>query len=74
MHNDNSLRNREAPLAMSSKEFRELGAQLIDRIAGFLESLPSRPVTSAESPAEVRRALAAQRTLPHQGEIGRAHV
>src|SRR5580658_8577260 len=67
MHNDNSLRNREAPLAMSSKEFRELGAQLIDRIAGFLESLPSRPVTSAESPAEVRRALAAQRTLPHQG-------
>src|SRR5580658_8185239 len=67
MHNDNSLRNREAPLAMSSKEFRELGAQLIDRIAGFLESLPSRPVTSAESPAEVRHALAAQRTLPHQG-------
>src|SRR5580693_4979433 len=67
MHNDNSLRNREAPLAMSSEEFRELGAQLIDRIAGFLESLPNRPVTPAESPAGVRHALAAQRTLPQQG-------
>jgi aromatic-L-amino-acid decarboxylase len=67
MHNDDSLKNRSAPLAMNPEEFRELGAQLIDRIAGFLESLPSRPVTSAESPADVRNALAAQRTLPQHG-------
>jgi aromatic-L-amino-acid/L-tryptophan decarboxylase len=67
MRNDDNLKSREAPLAMSSEEFRELGAQLIDRIAGFLESLPSRPVTSAESPADIRHALAAQRTLPQQG-------
>ena len=67
MHNDDSLKNRSAPLAMNTEEFRELGAQLIDRIAGFLESLPSRPVTSAESPADVRNALAAQRTLPQHG-------
>jgi len=67
MRNDDSLKNREAPLAMSSEQFRELGAQLIDRVAGFLESLPGRPVTGAESPADVRHALAAERSLPQQG-------
>jgi hypothetical protein len=67
MHNDESLRNRLSPLAMSSEEFRKLGTQLIDRIAGFLDSLPERPVTPAESPVDIRQALAAQRTLPRQG-------
>jgi len=59
--------NRNAPLAMSSQEFRVLGTQLIDRIANFLDSLPDRRVTPAESPAVVRQVLAAERTLPKQG-------
>jgi hypothetical protein len=42
MRDNQSLKNRAAPLAMSSKEFRELAAQLIDRIADFLDSLPPR--------------------------------
>jgi glutamate/tyrosine decarboxylase-like PLP-dependent enzyme len=67
MHDEHSLKTRAAPLAMSSEEFRELATQLIDRIAGFLDSLPKRPVTRAESPAVVRQALEAQRTLPRQG-------
>ena len=67
MPDNQSLKNRAAPLAMSSREFRELAAQLIDRIADFLDSLPQRPVTRAESPAVVRQALAAQRTLPERG-------
>jgi aromatic-L-amino-acid decarboxylase len=67
MPDNQSLKNRAAPLAMSSNEFRELAAQLIDRIADFLDSLPQRPVTRAESPAVVREALAAQRTLPERG-------
>ena len=54
MHDVHSLKTRAAPLAMSSEEFRKLGAQLIDRIADFLDSLPQRPVTRAESPAEIR--------------------
>jgi len=67
MHNDENLRNRTAPLAMSSEEFRTLGTQLVNRIADFLESLPSRPVTPAESPADVRQALAASSSLPQSG-------
>ena len=67
MHNDESLKNRTAPLAMSSEEFRALGTQLVNRIADFLESLPSRPVTPAESPSDVRQALAASSSLPRSG-------
>lgn len=67
MENEESIAGRVAPLEMTPREFRELGAQLIDRIAGFLDSLPSRPVTAAESPCDVRRALDAQRTLPQHG-------
>ena len=59
--------NRVAPLAMSSQEFRALGTQLIDRIANFLDSLPERPVTPAESPSVVRKALTAERSLPREG-------
>lgn len=67
MHDEQSLKTRAVPLAMSSAEFRELAIQLIDRIADFLDSLPQRPVTRAESPAVVRQALEAQRRLPKQG-------
>ncbi len=67
MQNEECIEKRIAPLEMTSREFRELGAQLIDRIAGFLDSLPSRPVTRGESPASVREALDAGRSLPQQG-------
>lgn len=67
MQNEESLEKRVSPLAMDSQQFRALGAQLIDRIAGFLDSLPSRPVTRGESPASVREALEAGRSLPQHG-------
>jgi glutamate/tyrosine decarboxylase-like PLP-dependent enzyme len=67
MRSDGISEDRVSPLAMSSEEFRRLGFELVDRIADFLESLPARPVTPAESPAEIRRALGAERTLPRQG-------
>ncbi len=67
MQNQENAEKRLSPLAMSSREFRALGSQLIDRIAGFLDSLPQRPVTPAESPADVRQALGAQRVLPQHG-------
>jgi aromatic-L-amino-acid decarboxylase len=67
MHNDKRLQNRVSPLAISSEEFRNLGTGLVNRIADFLDSLPNRPVTTAESPAEIRHALQAQRTMPQQG-------
>ena len=56
-----------SPLAMNADEFRALGYQLIDRIAGFIEFLPERPVTRGESPADIRQALGAEQSLPHKG-------
>jgi aromatic-L-amino-acid/L-tryptophan decarboxylase len=51
---------------MTEEQFRVLGHDLVDRIAGFLGSLRGRPVTPAESPDKVRAALDAAPTLPEQ--------
>jgi len=64
--NDISVR-RESPLAMSSADFRAAGHQLVERIADFIQSLPQRPVTPAESPSAVRSVLEAERPLPREG-------
>jgi glutamate/tyrosine decarboxylase-like PLP-dependent enzyme len=62
-----ALRHRRAPIEMSPDEFRALGHRLVDRIAELWTALPSRPVTTAESPAEIRRVLGADRGLPATG-------
>jgi glutamate/tyrosine decarboxylase-like PLP-dependent enzyme len=63
----NNIEDSDSPLAMGSQEFRAMGYQLIDRIAGFMDSLPQRRVTPAESPSDVRQALRAERSMPLQG-------
>src|SRR5262245_4453056 len=50
---------RSAPLEMSGDKFRRLGHGLVDRIAAFLDAMPSGPVTPGENPAQVRAAIAA---------------
>jgi aromatic-L-amino-acid/L-tryptophan decarboxylase len=62
------LRTRVAPLDMTSDQFRSLGHDLVDRIAEFLESIRTHPVTRAESPEEVRTTLGANRVLPEEGQ------
>lgn len=62
-----TIRERTAPLEMTEEQFRALGHALVDRIAGFLGSIRSLPVTPAESAAEVRKALDSARTLPEHG-------
>ena len=58
---------REAPLAMDAEEVRRLGHALVDSVAGFLASLPERPVTRGESPQAVRARLGAGAPLPEEG-------
>src|SRR5215467_5627718 len=62
------LRSRAAPLEMTGDQFRSLGYELVDRIAGFLASIRTYPVTRAESPEEVRAAVSAKRALPEAGQ------
>ena len=67
MQNEDSVAKRVSPLEMDSEEFRRLGYLLVDRIAGFLDSLPERGVTRGESPSDVRHALDSERSLPLHG-------
>ena len=62
------LRTRAAPLDLTSGQFRSLGHDLVDRIADFLASIRTHPVTRVESPEQVRAALAANRALPEEGQ------
>src|SRR5215471_11279998 len=62
------LRSRAAALEMTAEQFRSLGHEIVDRIADFLASIRTHPVTRAESPEQVRAALAANRGLPEEGQ------
>lgn len=48
---------RLSPLDIGSGELRQLGHQLVDRIAEFLHSLQQTPITPGESLSAARRAL-----------------
>ncbi|MBA2353852.1 MAG: aspartate aminotransferase family protein [Acidobacteria bacterium] len=58
---------RQTPLAMSAETFRQLGHDLVDRLATFLEAVPDGPVTRGEAPARVRELLDAAAALPDAG-------
>jgi aromatic-L-amino-acid/L-tryptophan decarboxylase len=62
-----TIEQRAAQFDMDSEEFRVLGRELVDRIAGFLASIRERPVAPAQSIAAVREALQADRPLPVKG-------
>jgi aromatic-L-amino-acid/L-tryptophan decarboxylase len=57
----------EVPLAMDPSEFRRLGHELVDRIAGHMEALPGKPVSPGVSPEVIRELLGAERPLPLHG-------
>lgn len=56
-HPTPDLRHRRAPLEMRGEEFRAVGHRLVDQIAEFLDGLPRRPVTRADSPQALRKLL-----------------
>lgn len=52
---------------MDPATFRALGHSLVEQLADFLESVPSRPVTRDQSPSSVRDALDLNGALPEHG-------
>ena len=58
---------RSAPLDMDPNEFRVLGHDLVDRIADFLGGIGDGPVTTGETPLEIRELLDAEAVLPREG-------
>ncbi|MEP3210493.1 MAG: aminotransferase class V-fold PLP-dependent enzyme [Maribacter sp.] len=59
-------KNRTSPLEIGTQKFKENGYNLIDSIAAFNASIASRPVTTAESPEQIR-SLITERELPENG-------
>jgi aromatic-L-amino-acid/L-tryptophan decarboxylase len=59
---------REAPLALSPDDFRQLGHALIDTLSDLLSRVAEGPVTPGEQPADVQQAIDAARSLPEHGE------
>ena len=53
MSND-EVGDRQVPLRIPADEFRAIGHWLVDEVAAFFESLPSRPVTRGDTPASIR--------------------
>ncbi len=51
---------------MTGEEFRAIGHELVDRIAGFYDALPERKITPGESPATVRDLLG-RKGIPADG-------
>ncbi|MDP2319041.1 MAG: aminotransferase class V-fold PLP-dependent enzyme [Acidobacteriota bacterium] len=49
---------RASAAHMDAATYRALGHQLVDQVAGFLESVPSRPITRDQSPSAVLLAAA----------------
>jgi aromatic-L-amino-acid decarboxylase len=57
---------RSTPLEIPPEDFRRIGHALIDTLAGFFDSIPARPVTPGEGPAELQAALGGA-GLPENG-------
>ena len=49
--------NRDSALEIKKEEFKSIGYQLIDRIAGFLDTLDEKPVTPGEVPQILQKIL-----------------
>jgi aromatic-L-amino-acid/L-tryptophan decarboxylase len=61
-----NLAERTSPLEMSPAEFRKIGYELVNKIAGFLEELPSKPVSPDLQPSDVQSLLGTG-NLPEEG-------
>jgi len=66
-NHDSTLEQRHAPIDMPADVFRLLGHRLIDDVADLLSGLRNRPVTTGESPAQIRQLLRAGEPLPETG-------
>ena len=57
---------RETPIEISNHEFKEIGYQLIDTIADFINTIEKKPVTTGETPKQIQNLLGNDE-LPEKG-------
>jgi aromatic-L-amino-acid decarboxylase len=59
-------KHRVTPVEISKNEFRQIGYQLIDTIADFIDTIDEKHVTSGESPGQIQSVLGND-PLPEDG-------
>jgi glutamate/tyrosine decarboxylase-like PLP-dependent enzyme len=60
------IENRDNPIEINKEEFQKIGYQLIDRIAGFIDSIDKKQVTITKTPSELQKILG-DTPLPENG-------
>ncbi|MDP4263512.1 MAG: pyridoxal-dependent decarboxylase [Bacteroidota bacterium] len=58
--------SRKTPIGISKEEFKRMGHQLIDTIAGFIDTIDKRPVTTGETPGQLQSIIGIS-SLPENG-------
>ena len=58
---------RDAPIAISSEEFRKLGYEVVDSLATLFAGMRERPVAAGTTPSAIREQLG-QGSIPESGE------
>ncbi len=58
---------RNALIELDPSSFREMGHELVESIAGFLEQIRNKPVTTGKSPAEIQAVIGTE-GLPEKGQ------
>lgn len=58
---------RTSPVELSPDDFRKAGYKVVDRIASFLDSLPSKPVSPEITRDELQKIIGIQ-SMPNKGE------
>jgi len=57
---------RNAALEMNATEFKEVGYQLVDQIAEFIQNIDTKPVTYGQKPSQIRAKIG-EGSLPLEG-------
>lgn len=58
--------DRNSPIGISKEDFKKMGYQLVDAVAGFIDTIQERPVTTGESPKALQ-AILGNTPLPNKG-------
>ena len=59
-------KTRETPIEISKHDFKDIGYQLIDALANYIDTIEERPVTTGESPKQIQDLLG-NTSLPEKG-------
>ena len=60
-------RPRNPPIDLSRSEFQQLGHELVDQIAEFFDTIPTRPLTAGKTPTQIRELIGSGQ-LPKDGQ------